>query len=75
MFDTELEWTVRGGGQEKALPLPSTSFWPSVTPLGKIFFFSPQPFAAVKIRDDSYNSADYDETTVTTDFEHFKIGS
>ena len=51
MFDTELEWTVRGGGggQEKAPPLPSTSFWPSVTPLGKIFF-SPQPFAAVKIR-------------------------
>lgn len=50
MFDTELEWTVRGGeGQEKAPPLPSTSFWPSVTPLGKIFL-SPQPFAAVKIR-------------------------
>lgn len=41
MFDTELEWTVRGGGgQEKAPPLPSTSFWPSVTPLGKIFFLS-----------------------------------
>ena len=26
--------------REKAPPLPSTSFWPSVTPLGKIFFLS-----------------------------------
>lgn len=64
----------KGGGQEKAPPLPSTSFWPSVTPLGKIFFLS-SAFRWRKIRDDSYNSADYDETTVTTDSEHFKIGS
>ena len=42
MFDIELRVDGKGGrgGQEKAPPLPSTSFWPSVTPLGKIFFLS-----------------------------------
>lgn len=74
MFDTELEWTVRGGGRKRHHPFPLLPFDLRLPPLVK-FFFSPQPFAAVKIRDDSYNSADYDETTVTTDFEHFKIGS
>lgn len=51
IFDTELEWTVRGGGgwRKRHHPSPLLPFDLRSPPLVK-FFFSPQPFAAVKIR-------------------------
>lgn len=49
MFDTELEWTVRGGAGKGTTPHLYFLLTFRSPPLVK-FFFSPQPFAAVKIR-------------------------
>ena len=49
MFDTELELEGGGGGRKRYHPYPLLPFDLRSPPLVK-FFFSPQPFAAVKIR-------------------------
>ena len=63
MFDFELEWTVGGRGRRKAaktaffqLPHPPSPPFPLTIahPTGTLSF-SPQPSAAVKIEDRSYN--------------------
>ena len=50
IFDTELEWTVRGGGAGKGTTPPLYFLLTFGHPPLVKFFFSPQPFAAVKIR-------------------------
>ena len=55
IFDLELEWTVRVGGEERGpYPNPSPYFWLSTAPLVQISF-SPQPSAAIKIKDGGHN--------------------